>query len=209
MSQRYSFCLPKVILARKIQPGEEILWEGRPVKRHSPFHYVQCVLKECALLFFFFMMILMAIACLLSYFEEPPPPQPSRLFSYVIYPALLLLGTIGALVFTTFALIFLFYAMALLFSPALKRRHRDLYVLTNRRLIALLADESPLARGYGIYSYSLHKIKYRRDGTGNVILQYGKREIFEFNDITDAGNARDILKWLKKSPSFPVTGKLN
>lgn len=202
-------CPPQNILARKIQPGEEILWKGAPVKRNSPFHYVKCLLKGCAGLFFFLMMILMAMACLFSYFEEPPPPRLSWLFNDIIFPALLLLGTIGALVFTTFALIFLFYAITSLFSPVLERMHRNLYVLTNRRLIALIADKNPLSRGYRIYAYSLHKIKYRRDGAGSVILQYGKRNIFEFNGITDAGNAADFLNRLRKSQAFPGTGKRN
>lgn len=81
-----------------------------------------------------------------------------------------------------------------------KRRRNTLYVLTEHRLMTII--------DHSIRTYSVHKIKgirhrLRKNGSGDIMLKYGKKRGFQFKDIMNAREAVDILKGLRTTQPTP------
>lgn len=61
---------------------------------------------------------------------------------------------------------------------------------------------------HSIRTYPVHKIKdirhrLRRNGSGDIILKYGKKRVFKFKDILNAREAVDILKSFRTAQPAP------
>lgn len=81
-----------------------------------------------------------------------------------------------------------------------KLRRNTFYVLTQHRLITVMDQR--------IRTCSVHKIReirqrLHRNGSGNIILKYGKKKICRFKDIINAREAVDILKRLRSGDVPP------
>lgn len=172
----------KEILARKLQPEEEILWEGRPVERRWTWTVAKRTFQGCFLLFILLWGIRLIWLC----------------SGFVFLFAML--------AFLPVAYILLVFTIDLLSAPWLERsRRRDsLYALTNRRLIAITKPNTLFIRKM-VRTYPLCKLKHvrfkqRRNGTGNVILGYGRRSSFTIRDVPRLEELVGLLREKLRQP---------
>lgn len=95
--------------------------------------------------------------------------------------------------------ILLIFVIDLLAAPWLERRSRrnSLYAAANRRLITIIRPNK-LFTTETIRTYPTHKMKYvrqkwHRDGTGPLILGYGRHKHCTIKDVPQSGEAAALL----------------
>lgn len=178
---------PEEILNRKLKPKEQVLWKSRPVERYWTFSVVKKIMSGTAMLIFPLVFILGIWSSTTRFILSDP----------IFYFFVVGLVCIGLAIFSN-----LIYSLNSFAAPwkERKRRRNTLYILTEHRLITVI-DQS-------IRTYSVHKIKGiryrpRRNGSGDIILKYGKKRVFRFKDIMNAREAVDILKNLRTAQPTP------
>ncbi len=181
-----SSVFPEKILNRKLKTGERILWKNRPVKRFWTFSVVRKMLYGTALL-------LLPLALVFATWQTAIELTADILYTPTFY--FFILGVLIASVVWAYPI----NAFASIWKER-KLRRNTFYVLTQHRLITVIDQR--------IRTYPVHKIRevrqrLRRNGSGNIILKYGKKKIFRFKDIINAREAVDILKRLRSGDIPP------
>lgn len=175
---------PEEILNRKLNPEEQVLWKSRPEEQYWTFAVARKILYGTIMLIFPLMFTLAvwpsATRFTISFLSNP-------IFYFFI---------VGLLVSGLAIISSVNYSLNSFAAPWKERKLRrsTLYALTEHRLMTIV--------GHSVRTYSVHKIKevrqqLRRNGTGNIILKYGKKRIFKFKDIINAREAVDMLKSLR------------
>ena len=167
---------PEKILSAKLQAGEEILWTAHPEERLWTWTVVKRLLQGCMLLAVFM-------------------TGTRWVWSHSGLAFLLLL--LASLPVSYILLIFLINFLA---APWLERprRRNSLYAVTNRRLITIIKPNT-LFITETVRTYPIRKLKYvhqklHRNGTGHLILGYGRRRQFIIEDVPQPGEVADLLK---------------
>ena len=78
------------------------------------------------------------------------------------------------------------------------RDRNSLYAVTNRRLITIIKPNT-LFITETVRTYPIRKLKYvhqklHKNGTGHLILGYGRRRQFIIEDVPQPGEVADLLK---------------
>lgn len=187
---------PEELLARKLKPGERILWKSRPAERYWTFPVVRRMLFGIILLVYPLCFIL-AVQRDTGHFWKSELPGSLLYFS--------LAGVIAGGIPATLALA---GGVRLLSAPWRERtsRHNSLYVLTDRRLIAITGEAALFFKGCSIYTRSFHKLRNvrlhpARNGAGDIILEYGGKKKVIFREVARPQEAVGILKRLGKKQS--------
>ena len=96
--------------------------------------------------------------------------------------------------------ILLIFLINFLAAPWLERprRRNSLYAVTNRRLITIIKPNT-LFITETVRTYPIRKLKYvhqklHKNGTGHLILGYGRRRQFIIEDVPQPGEVADLLK---------------
>ena len=175
------------IWSRKLKPGEQVLWKSHPMERCWTF------VGTRQFLYGIFLFILPLALTLGGWQRVTSFPADGR-FTPVFYffiPGWICI-VLGAI----------YYPLNAFAAPwkERKRRRNTLYVLTEHRLMTII--------DHSIRTYSVHKIKgirhrLRKNGSGDIMLKYGKKRGFQFKDIMNAREAVDILKGLRTTQPTP------
>jgi hypothetical protein len=178
---------PEEIWVRKLKPGEQVLWKSRPAERCWTFVVTRQFLYGTFLLI---LPLALTLGGWLRVASFPTNPRFNPVFYFFI------MGWFCIVLGSSY------YPLNAFAAPwkERKRRRNTLYVLTEHRLMMII--------DHSIRTYPVRKIKDirhrpRRNGSGDIILKYGKKRIFKFKDIPNAREAVDILKSFRTAQPVP------
>ena len=184
------------LLARKLKPGERILWKSRPAERYWTFPVARRMFFGTILLVYPWCFIL-AVWRDAGHFWEGELPGSLLYFSLA-----------GVIAGGIPAMLALAGGVRLLSAPWRERtsRRNSLYALTDRRLIAITGEAALFFKGCSIYTRSFHKLRHvrlhpARNGAGDIILEYGGKKKVILREAARPQEAVDILKRLGQKQS--------
>lgn len=178
------------IQGKKLKPGEQVLWKSRPVERCWTFAATKQILYGAFILIY-------PLAVTLGIWQRAINFPTKDWFNPIFYFSIL--GLICGALAAIFSLTYTLNSFAAPWKER-KRRRNALFVLTDHRLMTII--------DHRIRTYSVRKIKdirhrLRRNGSGDLILKYGKKRVFKFKDILNVREAVDILKSFRTAQPAP------
>lgn len=183
------------LLARKLKPGERILWKSRPAERYWTFPVARRMFFGTILLVYPWCFIL-AVWRDAGHFWEGELPGSLLYFSLA-----------GVIAGGIPAMLALAGGVRLLSAPWRERtsRRNSLYALTDRRLIAITGEAALFSRMQHLYPFLPQTQKRAaasgQEGAGDIILEYGGKKKVILREAARPQEAVDILKRLGQKQS--------
>lgn len=178
------------ILKAKLRPGETILWKAHPAVRLWSYTIVKSMLMSCFLLGY------SAAVMTGIWIAVQENPQTVRIKLVILF-------------YFFIACASMFRAVNLLASRQQERdnKRRSLHVLTNRRLITITwtFKHQQQVRTFSTHKLSHVRTKLRRNGTGRLILGYGRgrKKRYVIRDVTRLREVAAMLQ--RRIGNTPVT----